>query len=203
MNVFRRYMYTQVGAMLITLALFLTMQGFLASGYDVSASRDYQTVNFIRVKKDSDIQTRDLRPEKPPEPQLEPETVEMQNSRAFEAPVSSYDVSNVAVKPSFNINPGSGFGSGDGDFLPMVKVPPQYPSRALRNGIEGYVIVSFTVTSEGSVKDPKVIAANPPGAFDQAAINAVLKFKYKPRVIGGQAVAVQGVQNKFTFKLKR
>ena len=41
------------------------------------------------------------------------------------------------------------------------------------------------------------------GAFDQAAINAVLKFKYKPRVIAGQAVEVQGVQNKFTFKLKR
>ena len=202
MNTFRRYIYTQVGAMMITFALFLTTQGFLATGFDVTANPDYQTVNFIRVKKDSDIQSRDVKPQKPEEPLPEPETVEMQ-SRAFEAPVSTYDISNVAVKPSFNIKPGTGFGSGDGDFLPMVKVPPQYPRRALRNGVEGYVIVSFTVMPDGSVKDPRVIEANPPGVFDQAAIGAVLKFKYKPRVIAGQAVAVQGVQNKFTFKLKR
>ena len=202
MNVFRRYLYTQVGAMIITFALFLTMQGFLATGYDVSASHDYQTVNFIRVKQDEDIQTREFRPKKPDEPLPEPETLQTQ-SQAFEAPVSNYDISNVSVKPSFDIKPGSGFGSGDGDFLPMVKVPPQYPRRALRNGIEGYVIVSFTVTADGSVRDPVVIEAKPEGAFDQAAINAVLKFKYKPRVIAGQAVEVQGVQNIFTFKLKR
>lgn len=202
MNIFRRYLYTQVGAMIITFALFLTMQGFLSTGYNVTAQRDYQTVNFVRVKQDEDIQTKQFQPKKPEEPLPEPETVSLQ-SKAFEAPVSQYDISEVAVKPSFTIQPGSGFGSGDGDFLPMVKVPPQYPRRALRNGIEGYVIVSFTVTTDGSVRNPKVIEAKPPGAFDQSAINAVLKFKYKPRVIGGQAVEVHGVQNKFTFKLKR
>ncbi|MDX1694912.1 MAG: TonB family protein [Ketobacteraceae bacterium] len=202
MKVFQRYIYTQVGAMIITFALFMTMQGFLATGYDVSASHDYQTVNFIRVKQDEAIKTREFKPEKPDEPLPEPETLELE-SKAFEAPVSKYDISNVSVKPSFNISPGSGFGSGDGDFLPMVKVPPQYPRRALRNGVEGYVVVSFTVTTDGSVRDPKIVEARPEGAFEQAAINAVLKFKYKPRVIGGQAVEVQGVQNKFTFRLKQ
>ena len=190
--------------MIITFVLFLTMQGFLATGYDISTGHDYQTVNFIRVQQDEEIRTRQVKPEKPDEPLPEPqtETIAME-TKAFQAPVSSYDISNVSVQPGFDIQPGAGFGSGDGDFLPMVKVPPQYPRRALRNGIEGYVIVSFTVTADGSVRNPKVIEAKPPGAFDQAALNAVMKFKYKPRVIAGQAVEVQGVQNKFTFKLKR
>ncbi|MCG8670074.1 MAG: energy transducer TonB [Pseudomonadales bacterium] len=202
MNVFGRYIYTQVGAMLITFVLFLTMQGFLSTGYDVSVGHDYQSVNFIRVKQDTDLQLKQIKPKKPEEPLEEPDPVEL-DTKAFQAPVDSFDISEVAVKPSFNIEGGVGFGTGDGDFLPMVKVPPQYPRRALRNGIEGWVVVSFTVTSDGSVRSPKVVDSNPKGVFDQSAINAVMKFKYKPRMVAGQAVEVQGVQNKFTFKLKR
>lgn len=202
MKVFSRYIYTQVGAMLITFALFLTMQAILSTGQSTSASHDYQAVNFIRVKEDTDLQLKKIKPKKPEEPVEEPEPVELQN-KAFQAPIDSFDISEVSVKPSFNIEAGTGFGTGDGDFLPMVKVPPQYPRRALRNGIEGWVIVSFTVTTDGSVRNPKVVDGKPKGVFDQSAINAVMKFKYKPRMVAGQAVEVQGVQNKFTFKLKR
>lgn len=202
MNTFRRYLYTQVGAMLITFALLLIMQGFLATGFDVSAPHDYRAVSFIRVKQDTDLQLKKVKPQKPEDPVEEPEQVNLQ-SKAFQAPVENFDISRISVKPSFDIKPGIGLGTGDGDFLPMVKVPPQYPRRALRNGIEGYVVVSFTVTTDGSVRNPRVVEAKPKGVFDQAAINAVLKFKYKPRVIGGQPVEVQGVQNKFTFRLKR
>lgn len=188
--------------MLITFALFLTMQAILSTGQSTSASHDYQAVNFIRVKEDTDLQLKKIKPKKPEEPVEEPEPVELQN-KAFQAPIDSFDISEVSVKPSFNIEAGTGFGTGDGDFLPMVKVPPQYPRRALRNGIEGWVIVSFTVTTDGSVRNPKVVDGKPKGVFDQSAINAVMKFKYKPRMVAGQAVEVQGVQNKFTFKLKR
>ena len=202
MNVFGRYIYTQVGAMLITFALFLIMQGFLSTGYDVSASHDYKSINFIRVKQDTDLQVKQVKPKKPEEPVEEPEPTELE-SQAFQAPVNSFDISDVSVKPSFKIEAGTGFGTGNSDFLPMVKVPPQYPRRALRNGVEGWVIVSFTVTTDGSVRNPRIVQSNPKGIFDQSAINAVTKFKYKPRMVAGQAVKVQGVQNKFTFKLKR
>ena len=202
MNIFRRYIYTQVGAMVVTFVLFLVMQGFLATGFDLNAPQDYRSVNFIRVKQDTDLQLRKIKPPNPEEPVEEPDPVQLE-SKAFQAPVDSFDMSKVSVKPSFTIEPGSGFGSGDGDFLPMVKVPPQYPRKALRSGVEGYVVVSFTVTTDGTVRSPKVVDAKPQGVFEQSAINAVLKFKYKPRVIAGQAVEVHGVQNKFTFKLKR
>ena len=91
--------------------------------------------------------------------------------------------------------------SGDGEYLPIVKVAPVYPRRALQRGIEGFVIVEFTVTKQGTVRDPVVVEANPSGIFEQAAMDAAMKFKYKPRVVNGEATEVSGVQNRITFQI--
>ena len=91
--------------------------------------------------------------------------------------------------------------SGDGEYLPIVKVAPVYPRRALQRGIEGYVIVEFIVTKQGSVRDPVVVEANPQGIFERAAMDAALKFKYKPRVVNGEPTEVAGVQNRITFEI--
>jgi len=88
----------------------------------------------------------------------------------------------------------------DGDYLPIVKVAPSYPA-ALSAGLEGYVVLEFEVTSTGKVANPIVIESSPEEVFDQAAMNAVLKFKYKPRVVAGKAVSVAGVRNRLNFKL--
>ena len=76
-----------------------------------------------------------------------------------------------------------------------------YPRRALQRGIEGFVIVEFTVTKQGTVRDPIVVEANPSGIFEQAAMDAAMKFKYKPRVVNGEATEVSGVQNRITFQI--
>ena len=64
-----------------------------------------------------------------------------------------------------------------------------------------FVIVEFTVTKQGAVRDPIVVEANPSGIFEQAAIDAAMKFKYKPRVVNGEATEVSGVQNRITFQI--
>ena len=97
---------------------------------------------------------------------------------------------------------GMSLDASDGEYLPIVKVAPIYPRRALARGIEGFVILEFTVTPQGTVVDPKVVRAEPEGIFNQAAIDAAKKFKYKPRVIDGKAVSVPGVQNQITFKMR-
>ena len=89
----------------------------------------------------------------------------------------------------------------DGDYLPIVKVAPIYPKRALARKLEGYVVVEFTVTTRGTTKDIKVVEARPTVIFNQAAIQAAEKFKYKPRVVDGKPVEVHGVRNKIAFKL--
>ena len=67
--------------------------------------------------------------------------------------------------------------------------------------IEGFVVVEFIVTKTGSVKDAQVVKAQPEGVFDRAALDAVAKFKYKPRVVDGVAMEVAGVQNRITFEI--
>jgi len=92
---------------------------------------------------------------------------------------------------------------GDGEYLPIVKVAPQYPRRAAQKGIEGYVVVEFTVTTLGTVKDVKVIESDPPNIFNRAAMNAAKKFKYKPKIENGKAVEVPGVRNIIRFELDK
>jgi len=57
------------------------------------------------------------------------------------------------------------------------------------------------VSKQGAVKNPIVIQAKPEGIFEQAAVDAALKFKYKPRVVNGEATEVSGVQNRITFQI--
>ena len=100
-----------------------------------------------------------------------------------------------------NIKDGFGNYIDDGTYLPIVKVRPIYPRRALTRNIEGYVLVEFVVTASGGVRDPVVLVADPPGFFERAALNAVLKFKYKPMVVNSKPVEVAGVRNRIVFEM--
>jgi len=90
-------------------------------------------------------------------------------------------------------------GHQDANYAPIYKKPPVYPRRAVVRGIEGYVLLEFTVTREGGIRDAKVIDANPPRIFDQAALDAVGQFRYIPRVVNGEPVEVDGVTNRIAF----
>ena len=80
--------------------------------------------------------------------------------------------------------------------------PSQFPHQlgALARQLEGYVVVEYTVTSIGTVEDVVVVTSSN-GSFERAAVEAAYQFKYKPRVIDGEAVDTPGVQNKFSFIL--
>ena len=82
----------------------------------------------------------------------------------------------------------------------MVRIQPQYPRRAAIAKIEGFVTIEFTITATGSVTNPKVVDAKPPRVFDRDAIRAILKWKFKPRVVDGRPVARRATQT-LDFKL--
>jgi protein TonB len=71
------------------------------------------------------------------------------------------------------------------------RVDPEYPDGALRKGIEGYVEVSFTITAQGTVTNVAVVTADPVDVFDRAAIEAVRRYRYDPRMVNGQPVESQ------------
>jgi len=108
----------------------------------------------------------------------------------------------AALKPTVNIAPPTpNFRLNDGEFLPIVKVAPIYPPLAATLGLEGYVVVEFTITPTGAVTDAVVIESSSE-LFHEAALEAAHKFKYKPRVVSGRPVAVSGVRNRITFVLE-
>jgi protein TonB len=82
-------------------------------------------------------------------------------------------------------------GPPDRDFIAISRVAPQYPYRAQRRGIEGWVRVSLLITEQGTVRDVVVVSAEPEGIFDQAAIKAVSKWKFKPRIQDGKPVSIR------------
>ena len=88
----------------------------------------------------------------------------------------------------------------DGPLVAMVRVAPIYPARALTYGIEGYVIVQFDISAEGQVLNVVIIESTD-SVFDSAAIKAAERFKFKPRVVNGLALASYGIQNMFRFRL--
>ena len=129
------------------------------------------------------------------------------------------DVKPIAVSaskaaPDINFNQGSGSLFRDGEYIPLFKVQPVYPRRAQERGMEGYVIVAFTITESGTIDEPYVIegkcrnAKNRDGAyndcsmFNSATLRAAKKLKYKPTVRDGRAVAVEDVPHKYTFEIE-
>ena len=88
----------------------------------------------------------------------------------------------------------------DGPLVAMVRVRPVYPARALTYGIEGYVIVQFDISAEGQVLNVVIIESTD-SVFDRAAIKAAERFKFKPRVVNGLAMASYGIQNMVRFRL--
>lgn len=215
MVMFIRLGLSTIVGVVVTLGLFYLMQ-YLIQGADSALTDDKigNLVDFVRVKQDQQVETKQRKPKKPPPPDEPPPDVPPQN---FNVAVDSagFNMSNVDLSVSVDVG-GGGFGISDGEYLPIVKVQPQYPRRALSRGLAGYVIVEFTVSAQGTVKDPFVVencghipnarspvdcVDKPNSVFDSAAVKAALKFKYKPKVIDGNPVETGGVQNKIVFEL--
>lgn len=92
-------------------------------------------------------------------------------------------------------------GRPDGGILPVASFAPEYPRRAQEQGIEGFVVVEFTVNKTGEVIDPFIVHSQPVRVFDRAALKAVKRYKYKPQISDGEPVIVTGVRQRLTFEL--
>jgi protein TonB len=196
-----RYAFSIALGAVVTFGLLFLMQILIATGRGaLSDTTSFRITDFVRVERNEVIETRKDKPEKPPEPEIPPEMPSPSNADSID---NAMAVSMSAPSLDANITVGGiGFGASDGEYLPIVKVAPVYPSRALSRSLEGYVIVEFTVTRTGTVQDVFVVESTST-LFEKAATDAALKFKYKPRVIDGEPVEVPGVRNKISFEIQQ
>ena len=184
-------------AVAVTFGLFIFMHKLISSGG--SSNQDLEAISGIRfgpVDIPDDIARRNReKPKKPPPPKNPPPPPKMQ----VEKPQNVVQNMPKLDIPDIN-NPlvgGDGMFIGnfaqvdktaEGDIIPIVVIRPMYPRDAALQGLEGWVKVEFTITEVGTVKNPKVLDADPPRVFNREALRAILKWKFKPRVVDGVAV---------------
>ena len=192
-----------VGALVavpVAFGLFLLMQSLIDREYTQEEISSRKIADIVVPERDIEVNTKEVKPEKvedPEEPPPELEPLELD----FD---TDLDVANMAPSAGVQVQiSSSGMSSGDGEYLPIVKVAPIYPRRAQTRGITGYCIVEYTVTKSGSIRDPQPVDCQPAGVFERASVKAAEKFKYKPRVVDGEPIEVAGVQNKFTYELEQ
>lgn len=194
-------------AVATTFGLIFTMHLLIeANMTEPDDEEQIKVADIVMPEQKIETQYDTSKPDKPDEPETPPP--EMPEPE-FDDPNLDNTINMSAPRANASISVGGigGFAS-EGDYLPIVKVAPQYPRRALQRGIEGYAIVEYTVTKNGSVRDPRVVEAytskgNPTTIFNSAAMKSALKYKYKPRVVDGQPIEVPGVRTKISFNMAK
>ncbi|MEP4486387.1 MAG: energy transducer TonB [Halioglobus sp.] len=184
----------------VALGLFAIMNSLIDTEFVQPDVKTRKVADIVKPDEEIEVNTKQEKPEKvedpeEPPPEMQPLEFDM-----------DMDVNVVNTAPTSQVDldiSSSGMSSGDGEYLPIVKVAPIYPRRAQTRGISGYCIVEYTVTKTGSIRDPQPVDCQPSGVFESASVKASLKFKYKPRVVDGEAIEVAGVQNKFTYELEQ
>ena len=197
-----RYLSALILGVLISLGLFFLMQSLIDSGeQNTNASSEGQIMEFIRIREDETLSIKDRRKPQKPKPPKEPPPppkliVEKQvkpTMNRIKIEIPNIDLPSIAGGGPFLGN-WAGNPLAEGDVLPIVRIDPQWPREALVEGIEGYVVVEVTIGADGSVKAVHVIQAEPRRMFDRNVIRAVLKWKFKPRIINGVPVERKAIQ---------
>ncbi|MGB5589385.1 MAG: energy transducer TonB [Gammaproteobacteria bacterium] len=162
-------------------------------------------LEFIHVQPDEFVYSKERRlPKKPPPPDRPPPPPKVRVNSPTEIPQSMMNMDMPDIEMGFGAGGGPYIGEyyggrqnsnmPDGDVMPIVRIEPRYPRDALLRGLEGWVKVEFTITAEGSVTDAVVVASEPQRTFDRSAVQAVLRWKFKPRFVDGNAISRRAVQ---------
>ena len=184
----------------VAIGLFYIMQALVDRDFKQEDAKARKIADIVVPDKVIETNLKEVLPEKVEDPEEPPPDME---PIQFDSDVDMGVVNNAPTTGvTLNLST-SGMSSGDGEYLPIVKVAPIYPRRAQTRGISGYCIVEYTVTKTGTIRDPQPVDCQPSGIFERASVKAAEKFKYKPRVVDGEPSEVAGVQNKFTYELEQ
>ncbi len=195
-----RMLISMLLAIPVVVGLFMIMHSLIDRQFENPEASNTKIADLVQPDEEIQLESAVKKPDKvedPEEPPPDLDTPDLDLNPDIEI-VNTAPTASVSVDIST-----SGMATGDGEYLPIVKVAPIYPRRAQTRGIMGYCIVEYTVTTSGAIRDPVAVDCQPSGVFEKASVKAATKFKYKPRVVDGEAIEVAGVQNKFTYTLEQ
>ncbi|MCB0365353.1 MAG: energy transducer TonB [Bdellovibrionaceae bacterium] len=197
-----------LAGLFVTLSLFYFMSRLITGDHQLPKTEDSASfIEFVRLKSQDQVETRQRKlPEKPPEPK---ETPRMDRMNVASADVPTQDLAQMNIPAmdlplNFGGGPllGGAAGGGGSEVMPLVRMEPQYPRKAAMMGVEGWVVLQFDITPAGTVSNVRVMDSHPRRIFDRSARRALLKWKYRPKVIEGKPIVQEGLKVKIDFKLE-
>lgn len=132
-----------------------------------------------------------------------PVPVQATPTEALQKPQKSMPTLQSVAAPMPVAKPGNGKGKSQGVNSGVVELgcpKPKYPMRAMSRHIEGSVKIELTIGTTGSVTEAQVVSAQPPGIFDEVALDAARKCKFKPKIVNGTPVQLK-IPKPFRFTL--
>ncbi|WP_339778109.1 TonB family protein [uncultured Methylophaga sp.] len=129
-------------------------------------------------------------PEKPSKPALAQQT--KTTASAAKTPVKQDVIASAEASEPFSVE----------RYKPIEKQAPEYPRGALRKGLEGDCTVRYTVNTQGKVETPEVLENCHP-LFKKPSLEAAKTFRYSPRMVNGNAVAVNNILNTFEYRINQ
>jgi protein TonB len=193
-----RLPFAATSGALVTLVVFSVLWGLVSVPIDVGVPLPTTKIDFTRQRIETPTETKRKEKAQRPPQQKTPDPPRATATTGVNPPTrfqrASFDPVRLPRQSGVPMRP-------DGDAVPVVRITPDYPPQAITRGIEGWVQVRFTVTTIGTVRDALVVDAEPKKLFDDAALKAIARWRYNPKVDGGAAVERVGLQTVIRFQL--
>jgi protein TonB len=193
-----RVPFSVVAGTLSSVAIFLGLAQLVSASFDVAPSAEARIIEFTRQIVETPLENRrDPKVTREP-PILRPGPVRISGSE--QSGTDLVDYGGPSISPVIE-RKGLVLRGIDGDAIPLVRPNPDYPASAISREIEGWVQVQFSVTAAGTVRDAVVVESEPGTTFDEAALEAIARWRYNPRVVDGVAVERVGLETVIRFEL--
>jgi protein TonB len=198
-------------ALAFTTTLFWMLAMLIGVKNEVVERQLAQRIEFTRLRRDSDtttIKRQKPEPVRPVQPVASAPKISAEGVAGFKPSAGPIAIGmgtglTVDVKGLLGGPMAVSAGGSDRAEMPLVRVEPVYPPRALAQNIEGWAVVEFTISAAGTTKDVRAVESQPPGVFDAAVVKAVQSWKYNPKVEGGTPIERRGVRVLLSFKISK
>lgn len=188
------------GALLVTFAAFVFMDQLISQD-QVKAPIVPKVIDLALFvnKEDSEVKIKNILPP-PPAPKVQPprpiegtSTAPVDTAFTFTSPLNIGEIKHAPpiLSPQ------------DTEATAIVRSEPKYPITAARQGIEGWVQLHFTIAPNGQVTHATVVNAQPKRIFNKQALRAIKRWKYRPKIVDGQAIAQPNQNVVLEFKLSQ
>jgi len=198
-----RTIVTMALGLVTAFALFWVMQAIVSVTGKLAESGARLSIEFVRLKHDETPELKKREPPKRQKPEQQPAPPQMNVAKNINPSEAAGEIIPM-IDAGTQLQEATSLSTGGTDSapVPLVRVDPDYPQRALQQRISGFVEVEFTISPLGTVQDISVLRSKPRGVFEKVTMDAVRRWKYSPMIKDGVAVARPGVQTHIEFDPK-